>query len=107
MSQFRSLTPARQQLVRLMQKLHFGMLRNLRICSGQPDLDSTLEIVEDVKLDGQRGPRPEHALDDFQLKDQVLEFLHELDRLGTGTVTEVAVRHGQPCRLLITRQGTV
>lgn len=107
MTTFQNLTPARKKLVKLMTQLNFGMLRNLRIYQGQPDLGPELEVVEDVKLDGQRGPRPEHVLDNYQLKEQVLEFFSELDRIGTGTVMEVAIRHGLPCRLLVARSDAV
>ena len=103
MIQLKSLTPPRQRLIRLMQQLNFGQIRNLQLQRGEPILGPRLTTVEDVKLDGQKGPRPEHNLSDFILKDQHLELFKEFDRLGSGNLDELTVRHGLPVRLLITR----
>lgn len=103
MIQLKSLTPPRQRLIRMMQQLNFGQIRNLQLLRGEPVLGPPLTTVEDVKLDGQKGPRPEHTLSDFILKDQHLELFKEFDRIGTGYLDELTVRHGLPCRLLISR----
>lgn len=97
------LTPARQRLLLSMQQLNFGKILNLRLIKGEPRFDRSLLLIEDVKLDGQRGPRPEVQLHDFGLKAQHLELFMQLDRIGTGTIDEIAIRNGLPARLLLTR----
>lgn len=100
----KQLSRPRQRLLELMQELNFGFIRNLQVLRGEPQIVTSLQLIEDVKLDGQRVPRSELNLADFVLKDQHIEFFNELNRIGTGTVAELAVRHGLPCRLMVSRQ---
>jgi len=105
MSTYQKLTPARQRLVKLMFQVQFGLLRNLRITRGQPDLGPALEVVEDVKLDSQWEPRSEPQPDDFELKDQVKKLFVELDRIGDGTLEELIIRHNLPFRFTFRRSS--
>lgn len=101
----RHLSASRQSLVRLMQQLNFGQVRNLEIRQGDPVLGPSVVTVEDIKLDGQREPRTEMNLTDFALKEQHLILFQEMDRIGTGHLEELFIRHGLPCRFLLARQG--
>jgi hypothetical protein len=58
------------------------------------------------------GPRPEIALVDFVLSDEVLRLMMQLDEMQHGTIRHVEVRGGIPRRILLatrfsdaTRQG--
>lgn len=99
------LSVSRQKLVLLMSQLNFGHIRNLEILQGEPVLGPTVVTVEDVKLDGQRVTRTEVNLTDFALKEQHLILFQEMDRVGSGHLEELTIRHGLPCRFLLARQG--
>jgi hypothetical protein len=88
-----------------MQALNFGRVENLAVRNGQPVLDPMPRVVEEIKFGGDNGPRPEHDRADFQLKAQVVELFHQLDRLGSGSVEVLEVKHGLPFRMLIARTG--
>src|SRR4051794_10700434 len=88
------LSPARQRLVRLMQTYNFCRLRRLKVRGGEPILDADVELVHDLKLGGDNGPRPELALDDFTLRDEHRSLFRLLDELGDADVEEIQVRYG-------------
>jgi len=99
------LSPERRKLLVMMSSLNFGFIYGLELQDGEPRFGPGLKVIADVKLDGQRGPRPEQDLDDFFLKDQHINFFEELDRIGSGSINEISIRHGIPCRLLVNHQG--
>lgn len=79
-----------------MQELDFGRIEALAVRAGEPVLDPPPSIVREVKFGGQNGPRSERRLDDFTLKDKVVELFDELDRLGDGLIDVLTVKHGLP-----------
>jgi len=84
-----------------MQRLNFGRIENLAVHAGEPAFDPAPKIVQDIKIGGENGPRPELARDDFALKSQVAELFDHLNRVGDGTVAVIEVKHGLPFRLVI------
>ena len=96
-----SLPPAKEHLVRLMQKLNFGQLQDLVVRDGQPVFYPPPRIVREVKFGGQNGPSPEAAKSDFALKTQVSELLAQLETLGNGVVQCLEVKHGLPFRMIV------
>jgi hypothetical protein len=91
----------RRRLVELMQSINFGRIENLIVRNGNPVLDPPPSLVREVKFGGDNGPRPELDTGNFLLKEQVVELLQHLDRLGTGTVAVLEVKHGLPFRMLL------
>src|SRR5882724_822760 len=98
------LSPERRKLLVMMSSLNFGFIYGLELQDGEPRFGPGLKVIADVKLDGQREPRPEQYLADFHLKDQHIMFFEELDRIGSGLINEISIRHGIPCRLLVNQQ---
>ena len=49
-----------------------------------------------------RGGNPGSADEDYLLKQQVVELLRVLDRLGDGVIDALEVKHGLPFRLQYT-----
>jgi hypothetical protein len=96
-----SLSPNRRRLLELMQQLNFGQLRSLIIRGGDPVFDPPPHVVREVKFGRENGARPEEKLADFLLKSQVVELLHEFDRLQNGTI-DIEVKHGLPFRMIVT-----
>ena len=96
-----SLSPAGERLVRLMQELNFGQVRDLVVRDGDPVFDPPPRVVREVKFGGENGPRPETAKGDFALKAQVREMLAQLEALGDGVVECIEVKHGLPFKMTV------
>lgn len=96
-----SLAPPRQRLVELMQRLGYGRIEDLEVRGGEPAFEPAPRVIQEIKIGGENGPRPELARDDFALKSQVTEFFGHLGRLGQGVVKVIEVKHGLPFRLVI------
>lgn len=100
-----SLSAGRRRLLETMQRLNFGRIEDLEIRGGDPVFNPAPRFVQDIKLGGENGPRPELGATDFVLKSQVAEFFDYLSRLGDGTVETIEVKHGLPFKLVIEMAG--
>jgi hypothetical protein len=94
-----ALSESRKRLVELMQDLNFGRIEDLVVRRGEPVLEPPPRTVREVKFGGENGPRPERGAGDFVLKTQVVELFEHLDRLSSGTVEILEVKHGLPFRM--------
>lgn len=99
-----NLSPARRQLIELMQQLNFGRLEQFTIRNGEPVFDPPPSTTREIKFGSINGPRPEIDADDFLLKASVTELLETLSRLGTGRIAVLEIRHGLPFRMQISEQ---
>ncbi|AWM36957.1 hypothetical protein GobsT_51630 [Gemmata obscuriglobus] len=90
-----SLSPPRQQLVALLQRLNFGRVEGLLVRAGEPVLDPMPVVTREHKFGGDNGPRPE-AGRGGALKAQQLDLMALLDALGDGTIAVLSVKHGLP-----------
>ena len=90
------LTPARRNLITMMQRLDFGTIENLIIHNGEPIMDPRPHVTRTVKLCGENRPRPEVSLEDFILKDKVRDLFAQFDSLKNGTILLLKVQHGLP-----------
>jgi hypothetical protein len=95
------LSTGRTQLLRLCQTVNFGRIEQLQIRSGEPVFDPAPEVITEIKFGAENGPRPELRAPDFVLKAQQVELFQELDRLGTGRIRVLEVKHGLPFRMLV------
>lgn len=94
---FSSLPASYQRLVRLMQLIGFGRIENLSIRNGLPVFDPPPRVIEDVKFGAaENGARTEVAVDDFTLKQQIVELIDHLARVGNGVVESMMIKHGLP-----------
>ncbi len=96
-----SLSPAGKRLVRLMQELNFGQVRDLVVRDGEPVFDPPPRVIREVKFGGENGLRPETAKGDFALKAQVRELRAQLEALGDGVVECIEVKHGLPFKMTV------
>lgn len=95
-----NLSPQRQHLVRLCQRLNFGSIRGLVIRGGEPVFDPPPTLLVEVKLDGDDPPRPESELADFHLVQEVVQLMNRLDDLITTTIEVLEIRAGIPRRVV-------
>lgn len=96
-----SLSPARRQLIELMQRINYGRIEGLSIRRGEPVLDPPPRIIREIKFGGENGPRPEVAKPDFTLKAQVRDLFAQMEALGDGVVPCIEVQRGLPFRMAI------
>ena len=95
----KSLSPSRQRLIELMQRLYFGQIVGLGIHGGQPVLDPLPQLIRDRKLGSEPVHRPPSPNEDFLLKEQVIDLFGYLDQVGDGVIDLIEVKHGLPFRL--------
>ena len=100
-----SLSAPRRRLLETMQRLNFGRIEDLEIRNGDPVFNPAPRIMQDIKLGGENGPRPELIASDFVLKSQVAEFFDHLSRLGNGSIETIEVKHGLPFKLVMEMAG--
>src|SRR3954466_5096327 len=93
-----SLTPQRRRFLEHLQVLNFGRVESLRIVGGEPVLDPPPRTIVEYKFAFDTGHRPELALDDFVLKAPVVELFAHFDRIQSGVIDSLEIRHGMPFR---------
>ena len=93
---FKQQSQTRQQLIRLMQRVNFGEIRGLIISNGEPLLSPLPVTVRAVKFGAENGARAQVALEDFVLKEQVVQFLDEIADLSDGEIESVEIKAGLP-----------
>jgi len=98
---FAQLSPARQQLVRLLQTINYGRIEDLLVRDGDPIFEPSPVVVVDAKLYRDDGPRPEVGLADFVLRDDVRRLMARLDHAKNGTIQRLEVRAGIPRRVIL------
>lgn len=91
----RTLSPARRELVELMQRLNFGRIENLEVRAGEPILDPMPCVVREHKFCADNVARPE-AGRDCKLKNQVTDLMQLFDAIGDGTIAVLSFKHGTP-----------
>src|ERR1039458_4226755 len=100
------LSPARQALVRLCQAINHGSIEDLEVRHSEPVFDPWPVTLRDVKLDSDEGPRPELALADFVVSNEVYRLMRLLDDMKCGTIRRVEVHAGVPRRIVLESQVT-
>jgi hypothetical protein len=84
-----------------MQRLNFGRIEGLEIRGGEPLFEPAPRIIQDIKIGGDNGPRPELAIEDFALKSSAIELFDHLSRIGNGTLESIEVKYGMPFKLVV------
>ncbi|MCC7409536.1 MAG: hypothetical protein IT442_15840 [Phycisphaeraceae bacterium] len=91
-----SLSLARQRLVSAMRSLGFGRIEQLHVVDGDPVITPPPRFFRRWKSGGENQVRPEFDVKDFVVKQEVIDFLHELDDLGNGVIPLVEIWQGVP-----------
>ena len=96
-----SLSAPRRRLLEAMQRLNFGRIEGLVLRNGEPVFQPAPRIIQDIKIGGENGPRPELTIEDFALKSSVRELFDHLSRIGDGTLESIEVKYGVPFKLVV------
>jgi hypothetical protein len=95
------LSSSRQVLVRLCQRVNFGVIQRIGVHDADPVFDPHKVIVlVDEKLDVNEAPRSEVELTDFDLANELCRLLRRLDEIGNGMIERLEVRGGIPRRVV-------
>jgi hypothetical protein len=100
-TRFSELSAPRQTLVRRCQQVGFGKILGLVVRESEPVFVEQTEVLIDLKLDGDDGPRRELDLEDFAVSAEIIRLLSNLDAIGNGTVEEIEIRAGVPRRMIV------
>lgn len=88
-----------------MQALNFGRILNIQVRDGEPRFSATTKIERLVRFGGSNQSRPEHNLDDFALKDEVLKFFDAIEQMGDGLISKLEVKYGLPFDMTVEDQA--
>jgi hypothetical protein len=91
-----SLSDSEQRLVELLQDINFGRIEHLQVRRGAPVLDPAPDVVRTQKMGGTKGPRQEAFLQDFWLKEPVIDLVQTIREIGDGEILLITVMHGLP-----------
>jgi hypothetical protein len=98
-----AVSPARQQLIVLLQNANFGSVQ-VRLSNSEPLFAPPPTVTRTIKLGkAENGTRPEARQLDFALKARLVELFEHFDRIQNGTVT-IRVQHGLPTQVTVERQ---
>jgi hypothetical protein len=98
---FLTVSKAKQALIRLCQRVNYGLILNIQVRAGDPCPETLADVVVDVRLDGDIRPRQELDLSDFDLPIETRRLLSQLDALKDGIVEKIIVQDGTPRRVVL------
>lgn len=91
-----SLSEAQRRLVELLQNINFGRIERLQVRCGEPVFDPVPQVVESLRMGSPKGPREEATLEDFWLRQPVVDLIQTILELGNGEIASITVMHGLP-----------
>lgn len=96
MNNFSNLDPSEKQLVRLMQKMRFGQIKDLMVEDGLPIFQPKPCLIENIRL-GKNSPlSDEFNKENFSLKPQVKSMFNLFRSRQNIKVRELSVQDGLP-----------
>ena len=102
------LTPQRQRLIELFQRINYGSIEGLSIAAGQPCFDPKPTILRDIKFGAnENGPRAELAKGNFRLKASLLQLFDLLDEIRDGVLQVVEIKGGLPFRIVLREHANI
>lgn len=99
------LSAGRRRLVDMMQEVNFGRIHQLQVRDGEPAFTPMTRVERQIKFGGENQPRPEAALDDFELKRNVVELFESFERLGNGIIKQLEIKAGLPFGMTVEEQA--
>jgi len=102
----KTLSPAYQELLKLVQRHHFCEIQNLEVRGGEPVFDPAPRVMEFIKIGVENRSQPDPRKDDFVLRAPVLELFEHLTQLGDGRIAVIEVRRGLPFKLVVERPAS-
>ena len=85
-----------RRLIELQQSICFGRITNLRVRGGEPVFDPPPHVIRSRKMGSPDNHRDELHLDDFWLKQPVIDLVETIQEIGDGEILSITVLHGLP-----------
>jgi hypothetical protein len=101
------LSPKRRRLVELMQEIHFGRIERFLVVDAEPVLDPAPYVVREVLFGKTSGAHAKRGLEDFALKEQVLELFTFFDHKRSFKAESLVVQNGLPLRMTVAEERWV
>ncbi len=98
-----SLSPARQKLVDVMSEIRFGRIRSLFIQDGEPSFGPQTTVLPEIRFDSEQPAAAKPSSGDFDIRRQVVALFEAFDRIDTGRIDFLEIRHGLPWRMRFER----
>lgn len=92
----RELSGEHRNLLEQMQALNYGRILNIQVRGGAPHFTSMTRVERMIRFGGDNRPRPESGLNNFALKDKVVELFDAIERMGDGLILKLEVKGGLP-----------
>jgi hypothetical protein len=96
---FSTLPQSFQRLVRLMQSIRHGRVRDLVINNGEPVFDPPTTAVRVLKLDRANVSHPAAGDADFPVRREVLDLITQMRGIRHGTIERLEIMDGMPTLL--------
>ena len=96
-----SLTPARKQLLELMQEVNYGRIEELEVRDGEPVFEPPPSVIRLYLFGKDNGPNTARESDDFTLKKKVVELFDVFSRERSLSIKELMIDNGLPVRMTV------
>ena len=90
-------TIAEKRLAEIIREVHFGVIQNLRVESGQPVFSPAPKIIRNIKFGAVEPPKNTGAR--RPQKTQMAELFAALAEIGEGSIESLEVQSGLPFKL--------
>ena len=90
------LHPSELTFVHAMQRLGFGQFESVRIIAGELALEPWPRMVQSVKFGASDIAMEDKPRCEFELKQQVVQFIERVRSIEDGEIRLLEVRHGLP-----------
>lgn len=95
---FGALSPAQQRIIKRMNEMGFGKIRNLSVINGEPSLKGAIVTTRRKLTKPESKPKYQG---DFELSTEHCELFRTIHELQNGIIACLEVQHCLPCHLEI------
>ena len=98
------LSAERQQLVTHMQQINYGRILHFLIRNGEPLFTPVTRIERSIRFGADNLARPDSDLEDFALKDKVVEMFTAFDQISEARILRLEIKGGLPFDMTVERR---
>jgi len=102
-----SITPPKQRLIELMQRINYGRIEGLQVRDGEPVFDPMPTVLRLFLFGKDNRPNGSRVNDRFTLKKKVVELFEIFDRERSLSIQELMIDDGLPVRMIVADGGRI
>ena len=95
------LEQGQQMLLRLMQRINYGRIEDLRVVDGKLPMSPPPRAYREIKFGVENGPRAELTSIDFTLKASVRDMFAQIAALKDATIHKLEIKAGLPFSMTV------